>query len=85
MEEFVEANKFSVQKQTNTSTIQYHSQAYYTSRKLTEILVQEESQERIIISIIKSISLGISAFFKEKKDRENENQKVEIAWIIYYY
>ncbi|CAB4380508.1 unnamed protein product [Rhizophagus irregularis] len=45
MLEFVEANKFSVQNQTNTSIIQYHSQAYYTSRKLTEILVQEESSQ----------------------------------------
>ncbi|RGB44227.1 kinase-like domain-containing protein, partial [Rhizophagus diaphanus] len=44
MEEFVEADKFLLQKQTNTSIIQYHSQACYTSRKLTEILVQEESQ-----------------------------------------
>ncbi|CAB4477671.1 unnamed protein product [Rhizophagus irregularis] len=44
MEEFVKANKFLVKKQTNTSIIQHHSQAYYTSHKLTEILVQEESQ-----------------------------------------
>ncbi|CAB4380694.1 unnamed protein product [Rhizophagus irregularis] len=44
MFEFVEANKALVQEQANTSIIQSHSQAYYTSRKLTEILVQEESQ-----------------------------------------
>ena len=41
MIEFVEANKALEQGQAST---QYHSQAYYTSRKLTEILVQEESQ-----------------------------------------
>ena|SRR5688572_2870067 len=44
MLEFVEANKALVQKQANTSIIQSHPQAYYTSRKPTEILVQEESQ-----------------------------------------
>ncbi|CAB5342837.1 unnamed protein product [Rhizophagus irregularis] len=43
MLEFVEANKASVQEKTNTSVI-HHPQACYTSRKLTEILVQEESQ-----------------------------------------
>ncbi|CAB4385397.1 unnamed protein product [Rhizophagus irregularis] len=41
MIEFVEANKAG---QASTSIIQYHSQAYYTSRKLTEILVQENSE-----------------------------------------
>ncbi|CAB4373361.1 unnamed protein product [Rhizophagus irregularis] len=55
MIEFVEANKTLVQEQANTSIIQYHpqantaiiqshSQAYYTSRRLTEILVQENSE-----------------------------------------
>ncbi|RGB35243.1 kinase-like domain-containing protein, partial [Rhizophagus diaphanus] len=44
MFEFVEANKALVQKQTNISIAQNHSQAYYTSRKLTEILVQEDSE-----------------------------------------
>jgi serine/threonine protein kinase len=43
--EFVEANKANlVQEQANTSILQSHSQAYYTSRKLTEILVQEKSE-----------------------------------------
>src|SRR6266542_1468370 len=45
MLEFVEANKALVQEQPNTSTItQFHPQACYTSRKLTEILVQENSE-----------------------------------------
>uniref|UniRef100_U9U814 Uncharacterized protein n=1 Tax=Rhizophagus irregularis (strain DAOM 181602 / DAOM 197198 / MUCL 43194) TaxID=747089 RepID=U9U814_RHIID len=44
MLEFVEADKTLMQEQANTSIIQYHLQAYYTSRKLTEILVQEETQ-----------------------------------------
>ncbi|PKY16463.1 hypothetical protein RhiirB3_521192 [Rhizophagus irregularis] len=44
MLEFVEADKALIQEQANTSVIQSHSQAYYKSRKLTEILVQEESQ-----------------------------------------
>ncbi|GBC19526.2 kinase-like domain-containing protein [Rhizophagus irregularis DAOM 181602=DAOM 197198] len=44
MLEFVEANKSLVQKQVNTSIIQSHPQAHFTSRKLTEILVQVESQ-----------------------------------------
>ncbi|POG66371.1 hypothetical protein GLOIN_2v1879909 [Rhizophagus irregularis DAOM 181602=DAOM 197198] len=38
MFEFVEANKTLVQEQENTFIIQSHPQAYYTSRKLTEIL-----------------------------------------------
>ncbi|CAB4373500.1 unnamed protein product [Rhizophagus irregularis] len=42
--EFVKANKTLVQEQENTPITQSHPQAYYTSRKLTEILVQEESQ-----------------------------------------
>ncbi|CAB4430200.1 unnamed protein product [Rhizophagus irregularis] len=43
---FVEANKSLMRKQANTSIIQSHShpQAYYTSRKVTEILIQEDSQ-----------------------------------------
>ncbi|UZO01635.1 uncharacterized protein OCT59_020147 [Rhizophagus irregularis] len=47
MKEFVEANEVLVQEKANTSTTvttQYHPQAYYTSRKLTEISAQEESQ-----------------------------------------
>jgi serine/threonine protein kinase len=48
MFEFVKANEANlVQKQVNTPIIQSypsHSQAYYTSRKLTEILIQEDSQ-----------------------------------------
>jgi serine/threonine protein kinase len=42
MLEFVKANEALVQKQANTSIIESHSQAYYKSRKLTEILVQNE-------------------------------------------
>ncbi|UZO23943.1 uncharacterized protein OCT59_016272 [Rhizophagus irregularis] len=41
MFEFVEADKALLQEQV---IMQSHPQAYYTSRKLTEILVQEESQ-----------------------------------------
>ncbi|EXX64529.1 kinase-like domain-containing protein [Rhizophagus irregularis DAOM 181602=DAOM 197198] len=44
MYEFVEANKTLVQEQANTFIAQSHPQAYYTSRKLTEILIQEGSQ-----------------------------------------
>ncbi|UZO23560.1 uncharacterized protein OCT59_015894 [Rhizophagus irregularis] len=44
MSEFVEANEALVQEQANISTIQSHPQAYYASRKLTEILVQEVTQ-----------------------------------------
>ncbi|PKY29630.1 HCP-like protein [Rhizophagus irregularis] len=44
MMEFVEANKTLVQEQANTFIIQSHPQSCYTSRKLTEIFVQEESQ-----------------------------------------
>ncbi|UZO06755.1 uncharacterized protein OCT59_027064 [Rhizophagus irregularis] len=43
MLEFIEANKTLVQEQANASIIQSHTQAYYTSRKLSEILVQEKS------------------------------------------
>ncbi|CAB4373466.1 unnamed protein product [Rhizophagus irregularis] len=45
MLEFVEADKALMQEQENSPIIQSHSQTYYTSRKLTEILVQEESQD----------------------------------------
>ncbi|CAB4390889.1 unnamed protein product [Rhizophagus irregularis] len=38
MLEFIKANKTLVQEQANASIIQSHTQAYYTSRKLTEIL-----------------------------------------------
>ncbi|CAB5358177.1 unnamed protein product [Rhizophagus irregularis] len=56
MLEFVEANKMLVQEQANTSIMQSHPQAYYTSRKFTkfteillaqvksEIIVQEKSE-----------------------------------------
>ncbi|PKY29737.1 hypothetical protein RhiirB3_446473 [Rhizophagus irregularis] len=44
MEEFVEADKALLQGQANAYIMQSHPQTYYTSRKLTEILVQEESQ-----------------------------------------
>ncbi|UZO12002.1 uncharacterized protein OCT59_003553 [Rhizophagus irregularis] len=44
MEEFVEADQALLQGQANAYIMQSHPQAYYTSRKLTEILVQEESQ-----------------------------------------
>ncbi|RGB28198.1 kinase-like domain-containing protein [Rhizophagus diaphanus] len=44
MLEFVEADKALMQEQANTSIMQSHPQAYYTSRKFTEILVQEETQ-----------------------------------------
>ncbi|CAB5389300.1 unnamed protein product [Rhizophagus irregularis] len=44
MFEFVEADKALLQEQMNAFIMQSHPQAYYTSRKLTEILVQEESQ-----------------------------------------
>ena len=44
MLEFVKANKAIAQEQANPSIIQSHPQAYYTSRNLTEILVQENSE-----------------------------------------
>ncbi|UZO03410.1 uncharacterized protein OCT59_023817 [Rhizophagus irregularis] len=47
MFEFVEANKTLVHEQVNTSIMQSHPQAYYTSRKFTkftEILAQEKSE-----------------------------------------
>ncbi|CAB4397435.1 unnamed protein product [Rhizophagus irregularis] len=44
MLEFVEADKVLVQEQANTSNIQSHPQAYYISRKLTEILIQGSSE-----------------------------------------
>jgi serine/threonine protein kinase len=44
MLEFVEANKALIQEQANTSIVQSHPQAYYTSRKLTEILAQGKSE-----------------------------------------
>ncbi|GBB97619.1 hypothetical protein RclHR1_30140001 [Rhizophagus clarus] len=43
MSEFVLANKKLVQEKADTSITQSHSQAYYTSRKLTEILLKEDS------------------------------------------
>uniref|UniRef100_U9UAJ2 Uncharacterized protein n=1 Tax=Rhizophagus irregularis (strain DAOM 181602 / DAOM 197198 / MUCL 43194) TaxID=747089 RepID=U9UAJ2_RHIID len=65
MEEFVEADKALLQEQANAFIMQSHPQAYYTSRKLTEILVQEESQGFDLSS--KVYSLDIFAFFKEVK------------------
>jgi serine/threonine protein kinase len=44
MLEFVKANEALVQKQTNTSIIQSHSQAFYKSHKLAENLIQNESK-----------------------------------------
>ncbi|RGB21343.1 kinase-like domain-containing protein, partial [Rhizophagus diaphanus] len=44
MLEFVEVIKALAQEQTNTSIMQSHPQAYYTSRKLTEIFFQDESE-----------------------------------------
>ncbi|PKK61557.1 hypothetical protein RhiirC2_791646 [Rhizophagus irregularis] len=44
MFEFVKADKALMQEQANNSIIQSHLQAYYTSRKLTEILVQDETE-----------------------------------------
>ncbi|CAB4491231.1 unnamed protein product [Rhizophagus irregularis] len=44
MFKFVEANKTLAQEQANTSIMQSHPQAYYTSRKFTEILAQEKSE-----------------------------------------
>ncbi|EXX52961.1 kinase-like domain-containing protein [Rhizophagus irregularis DAOM 181602=DAOM 197198] len=44
MLEFIKANKNLVQEQANASIIQSHTQAYYTSRRLTEILIQEDSE-----------------------------------------
>ncbi|RIA98072.1 hypothetical protein C1645_813319 [Glomus cerebriforme] len=45
MYEFVEANKALKQEQFNTSIIQFHPQAYYTSRLLTVILDQNYSND----------------------------------------
>src|SRR6266496_5065005 len=44
MVEFVEANQDLMQEQINTSIIKSHPQAYYTSRKFTEVLVQGNSE-----------------------------------------
>jgi serine/threonine protein kinase len=48
MLEFVKANKALVQKQVNTSIIQSHSQAYYKSRKVTEILNESKCLDCMI-------------------------------------
>ncbi|POG66880.1 kinase-like domain-containing protein [Rhizophagus irregularis DAOM 181602=DAOM 197198] len=40
----LEVNKALAQEQANTSTMQSHPQAYYTSRKLTEIFYQDETE-----------------------------------------
>ncbi len=42
--EFVEANEALIQEQINNYTTQSHSQAYYTSRNLTKILVKDNSE-----------------------------------------
>ncbi|RGB32852.1 kinase-like domain-containing protein [Rhizophagus diaphanus] len=44
MLEFVKANKTLVQEQANTSIMQSHPQAYYTSHKFTKILAHEKSE-----------------------------------------
>ncbi|RIA80256.1 hypothetical protein C1645_843085 [Glomus cerebriforme] len=44
MYEFVRANEALTQEQVDTPIIQFHSQAYYTSRLLTEILNQKNSE-----------------------------------------
>ncbi|RIA79223.1 hypothetical protein C1645_794715 [Glomus cerebriforme] len=44
MHEFVKANKALTQEQINISTIKFHPQAHYTSRLLTEILDQKNSE-----------------------------------------
>ena len=44
MYEFIEANKALVQEQASTSIIQPHPQACYTSRLLTNILDQKNSE-----------------------------------------
>jgi serine/threonine protein kinase len=43
MLDFVNANEALIQKQANTSIIEFHSKACYKSRKLTEILDQNET------------------------------------------
>ncbi len=43
MLEFVKADKALIQEQANTSIIQSHLQAYYTSRNLTSEIFQENS------------------------------------------
>ncbi|PKC54436.1 hypothetical protein RhiirA1_477316 [Rhizophagus irregularis] len=54
MFEFVKADKALMQEQANNSIIQSHLQAYYTSRKLTEILVQDETEglDSMILKIL---------------------------------
>jgi serine/threonine protein kinase len=47
--EFVKANNTLVQTQINNSTIQSHSQAYYTSRNISKILSDTESLNECII------------------------------------
>ncbi|CAB4381985.1 unnamed protein product [Rhizophagus irregularis] len=44
MVKFVEANKALIQEQANVSITQSHPQSCYISRKLTAILVQEDSE-----------------------------------------
>ncbi|EXX60799.1 hypothetical protein RirG_176600 [Rhizophagus irregularis DAOM 197198w] len=44
MYEFIKANRDLMQEQANISVLQTHPQAYYTSRLLTEILYQNNSE-----------------------------------------
>ncbi|CAB4466978.1 unnamed protein product [Rhizophagus irregularis] len=44
MYEFINANRVLPQEQANISVLQTHPQAYYTSRLLTEILYQNNSE-----------------------------------------
>ncbi|PKB93795.1 hypothetical protein RhiirA5_440307 [Rhizophagus irregularis] len=69
MFEFVEADKALLQEQVNVFIMQSHPQAYYISRKLTEILVQEESQgfDSLLLVSSKVYSPDI---FKEKSQGE---------------
>ncbi|PKY31385.1 hypothetical protein RhiirB3_448966 [Rhizophagus irregularis] len=53
MLEFVKANKALGQEQANTPIIQFHPQTCFSSRKLTEIYLQEESQGSDFVSPLK--------------------------------
>ncbi|CAB4381835.1 unnamed protein product [Rhizophagus irregularis] len=44
MHEFIKANRVLTQEQDNISVLQTHPQAYYTSRLLTEILYENNSE-----------------------------------------
>uniref|UniRef100_U9UNJ0 Serine-threonine/tyrosine-protein kinase catalytic domain-containing protein n=1 Tax=Rhizophagus irregularis (strain DAOM 181602 / DAOM 197198 / MUCL 43194) TaxID=747089 RepID=U9UNJ0_RHIID len=49
MLEFVEANKALVQEQANTSIIQSHPQAYYTSRNVTKEIEKSKNVNEIFV------------------------------------